>query len=80
MAMFRKKGGKANKAVSGKAVKAAAGDAPSKQPKPSAPPDVYTLMLGLAALFFIVATLVLGLSYYWYQSTDPAVVPLNWMR
>ena len=78
MALFKKKGGKPSKAVSGKATKAADKGAPSKQSKPSAPPDIYTLFLGLAALFFIVATLVLGLNYYWYQSAD--VVPLNWVR
>jgi len=68
--------------------KAAAKVAPAKQPKPkqpkppkaNAPPDVYTLLLGLAALFFIVATVVLGLNYYWYQTADPAVVPMTWAR
>jgi hypothetical protein len=55
-------------------------DAPPKKYKPSVPPDIYTLFLGLAALFFIMAVLVLGLNYYWYQSVDPAVVPMNWAK
>jgi hypothetical protein len=85
MARFGKKEKKAEKA----APKAAGGGAlpkqvkqpkPPKPSKPSVPPDIYTVLLGLAALFFIVATLVLGLNYYWYQSIDPAVVPLNWAK
>jgi len=79
MAMFGKKEKQAGKATP----KAAAAGAPSKQPKspkPSAPPDIYTLLLGLAALFFITATIVLGMNYYWYQSVDPVVVPLNWAK
>jgi hypothetical protein len=88
MAMFGKKEKKATtKAPS----KAPAKDASAKQPKtkqpkqrkpskPSVPPDVYTLLLGLAALFFIAATVVLGLNFYWYQTADPAVVPMNWAR
>jgi len=39
------------------------------------------LMLGLSALFLITAMIVLGLNYYWYQTTDPAVLPLStWAR
>lgn len=82
MAMFGKKEKQAGKATP----KAVAGDAPSKQsqqsksPRPSVPPDIYTLLLGLAALFFIMATIVLGINYYWYQSVDPVVVPLNWAK
>jgi hypothetical protein len=62
------------------APKAAAKVASPKQSKPKVPPDVYTLLLGLAALFLIVTTIVLGLNYHWYQTTDPAVLPLNWAR
>jgi len=51
-----------------------------KQSKPVVPPDIYTLLLGLAALFFIVTTIVLGLNYYWYQSVEPAVLPLSWAK
>jgi len=76
MALLKKKEKKEKKA----APKAAGKSAPPKQPKPHVPPDVYTLLLGLAALFFIVATVVLGLNYYWYQTVDPAVVPLSWAR
>ena len=82
MAMFGKKDKQAGKV----APKAVAKSAPAKQPKqpksskPSAPPDIYTMLLGLAALFFITATIVLGMNYYWYQSVDPAVIPLNWAR
>ena len=79
MAMFGKKEKQAGKV----APKAVAKDAPSKLPKPtkpSIPPDIYTLLLGLAVLFFITATIVLGVNYYWYQSVDPAVVPLNWAK
>ena len=86
MAMFGKKDKKAAKA----SPKAADKVAPSKQPKqptqpkppkPNVPPDIYTVLLGLSALFLIVAVIVLGLNYYWYQTTDPAVVPLNtWAR
>lgn len=50
------------------------------QPKPVVPPDIYTLLLGLSALFLIAATITLWLNYYWYQATDPAVAPLTWVR
>ena len=60
--------------------KAPAKVAPPKQPKPHVPPDIYTLLLGLAALCLITATVVLGLNFYWYQTTDPAVMPLNWAK
>ena len=53
---------------------------PPKQSKPAVPPDIYTLLLGLSALFLIVAVVVLGLNYHWYQTTDPAVLPMNWAR
>ena len=78
MVLLKKKGGKAEPA----APKAAAKSAPAKnkQAKPNVAPDVYTLLLGLAALCLIVATVALGLNYYWYQTTDPAVVPLSWAR
>ena len=82
MAMFDKKDKKAEKAAP---KKTGVKETPPKQkqsaqPKPYVPPDVYTLLLGLAALFFIAATVILGLNYYWYQSTDPAVVPMSWAR
>ena len=52
-----------------------------KQPKVSVPADIYTLFLGLAALFLITAVVVLGLNFYWYQTTEPAVLPMNtWAR
>jgi len=82
MAMFGKKEKKA-----GAAPKAAGKSAPPKQqkqpkqPKPVVPPDIYTLLLGLSTLFLIVAMVVLGLNYYWYQTVEPNVVPLNtWAR
>jgi len=93
MAMFGKKEKKTAKQAP---PKAAAKGASTKQPKtkqpktkqpkqsrpskPSAPPDMYTLLLGLAALFFIASAVVLWLNFYWYQTTDPAVVPMNWAR
>jgi len=82
MAMFGKKGKKADKAPPKAAVKGVSAKQAkqSKPPKPNVPPDVYTLLLGLAALFFITATVVLGLNYYWYQTADPAVVPMSWAR
>ena len=52
-----------------------------KPPKARVPADIYTLFLGLTALFLLTATVVLGLNYYWYLSTDPAVVPMSsWER
>ena len=82
--MFGKKGKKADKTAT-KAAPKAEKSAPkqpkvSKPSKPSTPPDIYTILLGLSALFFIVATIVLGLNYGWYQTTDPPVVPMNWAR
>jgi len=78
MALLKKKGGKAESA----APKAAAKPAPvkPKHAKPNVTPDIYTLLLGLAALCLIVTTVVLGLNYYWYQTIDPAVVPLSWVK
>jgi len=76
MAIFGKKEKKSNKAVPKAAVK----DAPPKKYKPVVPPDIYTLLLGLAALFFITSAIILGLNLYWYQSVNPAVVPLNWVK
>ncbi|MDR3234195.1 MAG: hypothetical protein LBT46_11130 [Planctomycetaceae bacterium] len=76
MALFKKK----EKKQKSKPVPAAA----PKPPKPQAPvipPDSYTLLLGLAVLFFLTATVVLGLNYYWYQGlTAPAVLPLDWAK
>jgi len=84
MAAFGKKEkGKKEKKADKASPKAAAKGVPAKQPKPpkpTVPPDVYTLLLGLAALFFITAAVVLGLNCYWYQTADPAVVPMNWAR
>ena len=81
--MFGKKGKKADKSAP-KADKGAPKQPKqpkaSKPSKPGAPPDIYTILLGLSALFFIVATIVLGLNYGWYQTTDPPVVPMNWAR
>jgi hypothetical protein len=82
MAILGKKGKKAEKAPPKAAAKGASAKQ-TKQPKPTkptVPPDVYTLLLGLAALFFITATVILGLGYYWYQTADPAVVPMSWAR
>jgi len=54
---------------------------PPKPPKPTVPPDIYTLLLGLSALLLILTIVVLGLNYHWYQTTDPAVLPLStWVR
>lgn len=53
---------------------------PQKNRLPVVPPDIYTLLLGLAALFFIAAAVVLGLDYYWYRSIDPAVLPMSWAK
>ena len=80
--MFGKKEKQAGKAAPKADVKGASSKQPKppKSPKPSAPPDIYTLLLGLATLFFITATIILGINYYWYQSVDPAVIPLNWAK
>ncbi|MDR3182732.1 MAG: hypothetical protein LBT89_07420 [Planctomycetaceae bacterium] len=52
-----------------------------KPPKPVIPPDAYTLILGLAVLFFVTAAVVFGLNYYWYQAlSTPAVLPLDWAK
>jgi hypothetical protein len=77
MALSKKKGKKAETAVPKAAGKVAQPKQP-KQSKPNVPPDIYTLLLGLAALFLIATMVVLGLNYYWYQTTDPAVVPMSW--
>ena len=81
MAMFGKKG-KGESAPLKAAGKTAKSKQPktAKPPKPVVPPDIYTLLLGLSALFLIMATIVLGLNYYWYQTTDPTVVPMTWAR
>jgi len=86
MALFGKKG----KKTGTDSPKAAGKVAPSKQPKqpkpskppkPTVPPDIYTLLLGLSALFLILTVIVLGLNLHWYQTTDPAVLPLSaWAR
>ena len=85
--MFGKKGKKADKAAP-KAAKSAPKEPKQpkkpKQPKvakPSVPADIYTLLLGLSALFLIIAIIVLGLNYHWYQTTEPAVLPMSaWAR
>ena len=78
MALFGKKGKK------GKKESKPAGESKSKKTVPvrvQVSPDIYTLFLGLSALFLIIASLVLGLNYYWYQMTEPAVLPLDaWLR
>jgi hypothetical protein len=52
-----------------------------KPPQPVIPPDTYTLVLGLSMLFFLVAVVVLGLNYYWYNNwTTPPVLPLDWAK
>ena len=78
MAMFGKKEKKAEKATP----KVGGKGAPKqpKPPKPYVPPDIYTLFLGLSALFLLVAVVALGLNYFWYQSTDPAVIPMSWAK
>ena len=78
MAMFGKKEKKAEKT----APKAGGKGAPKqlKAPKPYVPPDIYTLFLGLSALFLLMAVITLGVNYYWYQSTDPAVIPMSWAK
>ena len=81
MALFGKKGTKGDTV----APKAAAGGVKQpkqpkqpKKPKTKVPADVYTLLLGLAALFLIVAAAILGWDYYSYQTSG--VIPLNWAR
>jgi hypothetical protein len=64
---FGKKGEKKEKV----APKAAAGGAQAKQPKSVVSPDFYTVLLGVAALFFITAAIVLGFNYQWYLNVDP---------
>ena len=67
----------------GKSKEKAAPKVPAKsvaQPKPVVPPDVYTLMLGVSALFFIAAAIVLVLGYMWYTAEDIKVVPMTWAR
>jgi len=85
MAMFGKKGKKADKAAPKAAARGAAPKTKTpKQPKPqkpNVPADTYTLLLGLSALFLITAAVVLGLNFYWYQTTNPAVLPMSaWAR
>jgi hypothetical protein len=86
MAIFGKKDKSAGKAAP--KAKAPVGGAPPKQAKvkqpkqpkaskPNVPMDIYTLLLGLSALFLIVSTVVLGLNFNWYQSTEPAVLPMS---
>ena len=77
MAMFGKKEKKAEKAP--KAGARGASKQP-KLPKPYVPPDIYTLLLGLSALFLFAAVVTLGLNYYWYQSTSPTVIPMSWAK
>ena len=77
MAMFGKKEKKIDKVA--KASGKGASKAP-KPPKPYFPPDIYTMFLGLSALFLLVAIITLGLNYYWYQTTDPAVIPMSWAK
>ena len=79
MAVFGKKG-KTGEAAAPKAVGKVALSKQPKQPRPNVPPDLYTLLLGLSVLFLITATIILGLNYYWYQTTTPSVVPLTWIR
>jgi hypothetical protein len=83
MALFGKKDKKAvaaPKKVAGKGALSKKAKQP-KQLKPTVPPDIYTLLLGLSALFLIVALVILGLNYHWYQTTEPPVLPLNtWAR
>lgn len=82
MAMFGKKGGKGEKATPKAAAKGASPKQPKqpKQPKPLVPPDTYTLFLGLSALFLLAAATVLGVNYFWYQSVEPAVIPMTWAK
>jgi hypothetical protein len=76
--VFGKKGKKSDKAAP-KAARATAKQ--PKQHKPYVPPNIYTLFLGLSALFILTAAVMLGLNYYWYTSTDPAVIPMStWAR
>ena len=52
-----------------------------KQAKAYVPADVYTLFLGLSALFLVTAAVVLGLNWYVYQTMEPPVLPMNtWAR
>ena len=82
--MAWKKDKKADKAAPASKAKVAAAPKKEKQskqpktPKVNPPMDIYTVLLGLSALFLIAATVVLGLNYYWYQSTTPPVIPINW--
>ena len=83
MALSKKKGKKGEAVAPKTAGKVAPSKQPKqpKQPKQNVPPDIYTLLLGLAALFLIVTAVVLGWNYYEYQSVEPAVVPLSsWAR
>ena len=77
--MFGKKGKKTETAPPKESAKVA----PPKQPKVSKPkvaPDIYTLLLGLSALFLIAAVVVLGLNYHAYMTAEPPVVPMTWAR
>ena len=85
MALFGKKDKKTGAAASSKAAGKVAPPKQPKQPKQPKPqpasPDIYTLLLGLSALFLIAAMVILGLNLHWYQTAEPAVVPLNtWIR
>jgi len=81
MALFGKKGTKVEKVAPKAAVKGTKQPKQPKQPKvpkPKVPADVYTLLLGLAALFLVAAAAILGWDYYSYQTAG--VIPLNWAR
>ena len=81
MALFGKKGKKSGKKAAKKAKSENLDASYYGSAKTSVSPDIYTLFLGLSALFLITATLVLGLNYYWYQMTEPTVLPMNtWAR
>ena len=76
MALFGKKGKKTEAAPPKETAKVA----PPKQSKPKVAPDIYTLLLGLSALFLIAAVVVLGLNYHAYMTAEPPVVPMTWAR
>ena len=74
MAKFGKKDKKSEKTAPKVAVKSA-------QPKkPYVPADEYTLFLGLAALFLLIAVGVLGWNFYDCKTSDPPVIPMSWAK
>lgn len=77
MALFKKKKSKDSQVSEPVQPKAPEPEVP-QVPAKEYPPDFYTLILGLSTLFFLIAVVVLGLNYHWYQVNQ--VLPLDWAK